>query len=210
MGQKITIKPNDQSWVGKKIRKHFWAAGGHVVVDHVGKDYVVTRWRDMSPQADSLSWNWELYEEPEEESQGHKCNGSCTKLEDKLYGYDYKDRVNIHYLSEINYLRTKNQDLKIELDKTKKELKETKESKFLDIYALQSLVDKYRTTENQQLDKISSLQREVANLVSYVAQCKIALHFYADANNYFSPVGTRDASKIDEDLGRKAKAVLKS
>jgi hypothetical protein len=63
---KIEIKPNDQSWVGKKIRRLSFQEDYSLVVTAVGNTRLLAIDTDGYELAISILGPWELYDEPQE------------------------------------------------------------------------------------------------------------------------------------------------
>jgi len=65
MGKRIEIKPNDQSWVGKKITKSLWGDGRFMEILCVGDQFIFGRVETGEEiTVHRLSDCWELCEEP--------------------------------------------------------------------------------------------------------------------------------------------------
>lgn len=100
MGQKIEIKPNDQSWVGKKIRKVDFTID-YCIPKFIGNIYVLS---DCYVKDDNLQQiklggeeaftiktlggnDWELYEEPGENKYGKTAMEDVLEAQYKYFKY---------------------------------------------------------------------------------------------------------------------------
>lgn len=76
MTTKIEIKPNDQSWVGKKIKNNNWGETEYFEILYVGNKSVFGRYQNgeelhfaLDIYSTKFFENWVIYEEPEKECE---------------------------------------------------------------------------------------------------------------------------------------------